>query len=451
MSTPFTTWQLNVLRGVLTISGTLSIVGSTLLSYHALMTGKSKASALHRLLLGLSISDILSSTVAMVFSLAFWPFNGPSPACTARGFLGLLASAGPFYTSALSFYYLLTIKHNVRTERMTSIYEPIFHGVCILYPVTTAIIGLPLQVYNPTSDGLLCLVEPYPLDCTSDEDIECERGEWADVYGAIVLLAFFFVVLVSLIVNNSLLYCFVRKLEKRNNNHAFPGSKKKFKASSNCSSSVDGSKSIQYAASESSAESDEEEEDETRRFCCCGPQRRSTQAPKMSQKVASQCFLYVASFFLTFTPSIILAFLDIGSMETDTLFIWVVVEAILFPAQGTFNYLIYLKPHYDGWRYYGKVSRRQAFLKAAFSKENPIDFGRRRKNTPAASRSDDRSGNSNDVLQNQPNATLVAGRESSGVSALSASLVAMPCQSDIMPDGSSSSSDEVEASKERAS
>ena len=347
----FSSFQSNLLRGLWATSAVFSIAGSLLLCFHVTV-GRRRSGPLHRLLLGLSVSDRF-----VVFPLAFYPIEEPSAACTANGFLAVLGFAGPYYNAALSLYYLLTIRHNVRDQRISKVYEPAFHGVAILYAATSAFVGLPLQVYNPSADGLGCFVGPHPLKCNTST-VECQRGEAAELYSLLAVVLPLFLVLISLIVNNLLLYCFIRKTERQSRSYIFPGSNNK-----NASSITNPTSNLTRPGQPEEGQQLQEELTTSQPIWCgCGNKFYSTN--NISQKVATQSFLYVAAFFLSYIFSLILLVLsavDPDGLETGKYYVWSALEGIFHPSQGIFNCLAYLRPRYLRYRSQDNLSRWQSF------------------------------------------------------------------------------------------
>ena len=41
------------------------------------------------------------------------------------------------------------------------------------------------EINSSTRTGNMCFIASYPLNCASDNEIECERGEHADIYAGI--------------------------------------------------------------------------------------------------------------------------------------------------------------------------------------------------------------------------------------------------------------------------
>lgn len=147
----------------------LSIMGS--LAIIRLVRLQSKTKSYERILVGLSLSDMVMSVtlVAMNFlspnGAMVWSI-GNSQSCTA---LGTLYQSSVFsaalYNASLSVYYLLTIRYGMTTEHMALFVEPLLHGISILFPVSTALWGVIVRAYNFIPSLGLCWVECANADC----------------------------------------------------------------------------------------------------------------------------------------------------------------------------------------------------------------------------------------------------------------------------------------------
>lgn len=355
--------QTNAVLGTMCASSCISIIGSSLICFHVLV-GKKYRKPLHRLLLGLSLSDIMTSLRFAILGPVLYPMEEPSGFCTADGFLAVLGYTGPYYNAAISFYYVLSIKYGIRDERIQKVYEPIFHGVSILYALGFALAGLGLEVYNPTPVAFGCWIDPYPPECTDNEEIECERGEKAPIFAAFAAMIPLLVVLFTLIVNNLIVYMFVRKTDLRSQRYSM-----------RTSSRQPTSENFNEANTDS---------DQLSNNCitiCCGSKQ---EGPNLSQKVATQSFFYVFAFFICYIMSTVLFALgavDPEGSENGDYFIWNVLNAFLLPLQGLLNFLVFVRPRYVRWRKCS-LTRLHAFRMAAFTLQNPEDYTRKQPKRP---------------------------------------------------------------------
>lgn len=143
------------------ISGSLSISGSSLIIYIILRGGGTQLlRTKSRLLLGMSIVDICSST-AYAFSIMPTPqvtgcSNGLGniSTCAAQGFFLQLGLAGPAYNAMLSIYFLMTIRYSLNRRIIAEKYELLMHLYAITPVLVTAIIGVAKNMYF--GEGGLC-------------------------------------------------------------------------------------------------------------------------------------------------------------------------------------------------------------------------------------------------------------------------------------------------------
>ena len=91
-----------------------------------------------------------------------WAASGNTATCTAQGFFLQLLVGVTLYNASLAAYYLLKCCYEW-TEEEVEKYEPLIHCVAIIFPVDTAIAGLPLKLYN--SSMLWCYIDTHPPGC----------------------------------------------------------------------------------------------------------------------------------------------------------------------------------------------------------------------------------------------------------------------------------------------
>ena len=168
-------------------TGALSLIGSTFIFQDVVFHKKTNHRVYHRIVLGLSCSDMVASVVNI---LSTWPIpegtagvmfaSGTTQTCTAQGFFNELGNlATPLYNASLCLYYVLVIRNAWVEERIRTKAEPFMHALPITIALTIAILGLPFKLYN--NSGWLCWIASYPAGC-SPEDGTCTRGEHADIF-----------------------------------------------------------------------------------------------------------------------------------------------------------------------------------------------------------------------------------------------------------------------------
>jgi hypothetical protein len=200
----------------------LSILGSSCIVYSIVSKRKYNRDPYHRLLLGMSLMDVIHS---------FWFAIGPvlvpkdssqrsialgsTATCSASGFFAQFGISVFLYSAMLSIYYVLTIRYSVTMSHMIR-REKIMHCVAIFYPLLTAFSGLPLGLYNEIDIGLGCWINDFPDECTVNGRGACVRGYNAFLYGyffsLIPAVMSFLVVLFS----NVLIFLRARHVEHAN-------------------------------------------------------------------------------------------------------------------------------------------------------------------------------------------------------------------------------------------
>lgn len=302
------------------ISSTLSIIGSSAIIYKVI-SDRLNATAYDRMLLGLSVCDVISSIafglspflLPKETSIRVWAIGSDS-SCSFLGFMTQFGFSSVLYNGFLSFYYLLTVRYGVKRPRFAKRYEPWFHGVAILFPLITAVVGAFMGFYSELQLGVGCWVNDYPRGCASGTgDDTCISEEIAWFYGSSPVVFTLF----SLIINNTLVYFHVRKVFKTAN----------------------------VSASD-----------------------RSIRHQIHQREVATQGLFYVGTFFVCFWSAIAVrvmeGFSETPVNESDVYWLLVIMSATL-PLQGFLNVFVYTRPNYHRVRAaYPHLSRFAAIRKA---------------------------------------------------------------------------------------
>lgn len=166
------------------VTGTLSIIGSSLIVRKVIKKPKRETNTYHRLLLGMSILDIPFSLSKALATLPVPADTGAigamgTPAtCAAAGAFAQWGSIPPIYMASLSIYFMLKIRYNVSDSVMAKRYELFLHGAPWFICFVTCVVGLALEVFNPTVQPELgCWIGGYPHFCTILPWMECIRGQ----------------------------------------------------------------------------------------------------------------------------------------------------------------------------------------------------------------------------------------------------------------------------------
>ena len=176
------------------ISGSLSAISSILIILLVARSSTGFSSTYHRIMVGMSIADVCSST-AIAFTHLLMPRPGLSDivdaygyegkrignfsTCTVQGFLfasGTLTTYG--YNTALCMYFASTIFFKMKKRMVRNRVEPILHAVWIVSFALT-IPHLPNHSYNPL-------------------DAWCQIGKKKGKYFRVYISSPFFIISISL-------------------------------------------------------------------------------------------------------------------------------------------------------------------------------------------------------------------------------------------------------------
>lgn len=148
----------------------LSLCGSLYIVWSVLSSKQKRSNIYHRLMLGLSCSDILASHV---YFLGTWliprgssgPFGdvywaaGTERTCNYSGFFNQVGVASPLYNASLSIYYLLHIHYGWREGSLKRI-ETAFHLFPVTFALGTSITALSTDLYGNVF--WTCWINPDP-------------------------------------------------------------------------------------------------------------------------------------------------------------------------------------------------------------------------------------------------------------------------------------------------
>ena len=175
---PLTLTQMKVSAILPKVCCIFSFFGCFYIIQHVLRCQKRRRHSIyHRLLLGMSLQDVIFSIGTFVSTWAvptqesqasstIWTY-GTMGTCVAQGFVthaGGLTSI--LYNASLTLFVVLTVKYNWQQEQIRNTrLELWLHFIPILLGYGTAIACIPLKLFNPI--GFQCWIGPgEPLDCT---------------------------------------------------------------------------------------------------------------------------------------------------------------------------------------------------------------------------------------------------------------------------------------------
>jgi hypothetical protein len=205
-----------ILLAVLQLSSaTLSLVGSYTIVYKIVLNlNRNKTTTPYELImLGLSGCDILASV-----TYAMGPFLlpretsqritalGDDSTCSKLGFLTQFACVwAVWYNALLSYYYLLTVRYQVKPLEFRRKYELWMHLSGVIFFSITAIVGLMGDWYSEERLTMACWIDEVPNGCRAAGNI-CYGSLAAYIFGGVPMA----ITLFSLIINNIVIYLFVR-------------------------------------------------------------------------------------------------------------------------------------------------------------------------------------------------------------------------------------------------
>jgi hypothetical protein len=232
-------WALALIRSV---SGFVSVAASSTIIYQVALRYREDQRALrlharntssprlvtpyHRLLLGLSLLDVLYSFWAGLSTIpvpassgAIYGF-GTTATCSMQGFFTQFVAANPIYMASLSVYFMLKIRYNISDDFFHRKLEVWFHLIPWAFAIGTGSMGVGLKIFNPMSiPEMGCWLGSYPANCLWT-DAPCTRGykfeELVDFYAIFFAHAWIFVSFLIVLASNILIYCAIRAQERRN-------------------------------------------------------------------------------------------------------------------------------------------------------------------------------------------------------------------------------------------
>lgn len=289
-------------------SSALSILGSAWIIIDIVRDHNKKLGTVyHRLLLGMSSVDLLSSCF---YFLSTWPIpegtpnvyaaSGNTATCTMQGFFVQLGIATPLYNGFLSIYYLLVLRYGWKEHDFRRV-ERCMHAFSLIFALGTAFASLAMKLYN--SANLWCWIAPLPLDCASsmknNGESTCIRGDNAWFYRLVFYYVWLWISVIAVSASMFLVFWTVFQTSK------------------------------------------------TMKKWSKGGKLNSRNHVK---EVAIQSTLYVGAFYLTAIFPSLTRFFQAKWNCTTTFYPLVLLMAIFHPMQGFWNFFIYMRPRYLRYR-----------------------------------------------------------------------------------------------------
>ncbi|CAB9505512.1 expressed unknown protein [Seminavis robusta] len=166
---------------LLSISCSLSLVGSSCIiriSFKEILKSNDRQ---HRLLFALSCADFVNSMSCLLMPYLIPSFMGLPGAvgnhatCTTSGFFFVVASTSACcYNSFLSIYFFLVVCRNWKDRDFSKMLQVLVHYVAIVLPVAIGLVGAVTKTINPIPVlNFQCLFSAFPWHC---EKNDCERS-----------------------------------------------------------------------------------------------------------------------------------------------------------------------------------------------------------------------------------------------------------------------------------
>ena len=185
---------INALTFIPMVTGTLSIVASSIAITKVLQSETKLSNPYNRLLIGMCAFDIMGSSCHASSTLPipkdtgwFWAF-GNDTTCQIQGYILLLSIVStPFYNLALCIYFLCVIKYSMTDQRFRELLEPYLHGFPILYGLVTATYTLCIGYINPSKSMYTCWVSPpFKVKVKSQLGLIINALPWIAIFICIV-------------------------------------------------------------------------------------------------------------------------------------------------------------------------------------------------------------------------------------------------------------------------
>jgi len=307
----------------------LSLGGSMYIVWSVLSSRQKRSKMYHRLMLGLSCSDILASHV---YFLGTWliprgssgPFGdvymsfGTDGTCSYSGFFNQFGVASPLFNVSLSVYYLLHIQYGWRENALKKV-EPIFHIIPIVFAMGTAITAMAKGMYGNVF--WTCWINPDP------PQPDFQYYQWSFLFAPVWVC-----ILIQLSVMSTLWWT-MRSQERL--------IARKYALKAPITPTTTKSDDTMNVVENTSQAGQQTNRSSTAR-------KRINDEGKYSTRIAVQGSLYVLASCITwFFPTV----QRITELSNGTNYFTIqVLDTTLLPLQGFFNVLIYIRPKYMTYR-----------------------------------------------------------------------------------------------------
>eukprot|EP00567_Pseudictyota_dubia_P005677 CAMPEP_0197443974 /NCGR_PEP_ID=MMETSP1175-20131217/9581_1 /TAXON_ID=1003142 /ORGANISM="Triceratium dubium, Strain CCMP147" /LENGTH=422 /DNA_ID=CAMNT_0042974689 /DNA_START=288 /DNA_END=1553 /DNA_ORIENTATION=- len=197
------------------LTATLSMFGSAVILLKVVRSPKRRNQIMHRIMLGLSISDILS---AIFFFASTWPIPEGTPSwfgdgtqpifwavgsersCNVAGFFVQFQVANPLFNATLATYYLLTVYYAWDDKRLKKI-EWLFYAIPFGYAIVTSTFAVAANLIGHVE--WTCWILPPELFIEGAELTNMQRSfrkiQWIFLFGPVWCCIFYISVIFALL------------------------------------------------------------------------------------------------------------------------------------------------------------------------------------------------------------------------------------------------------------
>jgi hypothetical protein len=328
----------------------------------------------HRLMLGMSIFGIMLYLSLSLGPLpvpeAAWPYGGAHgnrASCTFQAILRQMGYGTYAYHAMFILNYLLAIRYNLEKKVISRRVEPLMHFIPIGYHVSTTILGLVWNVFNPLGprcwigrDINGCDVDAQTNECLSTREKVEVYSNWIRLP---ILVWFFMEILFTLMLAFTLWSRYLRTNplvnqeaaedlaeevdslgETSNKNYELDGDEGddniRTNVDNNDISNIDGEENNNDNAI-TGVNASSSEPSQARRDTL-------TRLEEQSRQVILQCFLYAGTMINnSLWISLGATFSYANALEIVEKNIWITIMSTIFGSiQGFFVFLIYFRPRY---------------------------------------------------------------------------------------------------------
>lgn len=428
----FSHGQTLILFLVANCSFVLSIFGSVLILYLVLHGKRYREGLYHRLLLGLSISDLV-----LTFSLMLQPFltpeatgypfaRGNATTCAVVGFGYLYFVASYTYNCLLGVYFLLTVRYDVTQRKIAKYLEPYGHILAFCVPTAIGISATLFDLLNANPFLGICSLAPVNHECDWMEgsNAVCENQTQYKIlnaaldYYALAMAAIGLVCTIAVYATVRTRYGHRRPKGKSspNDHEAAGGPETTIIASVKLSSS-----SLHLSNTGSDDESDDDDDHEkdpgiVQESSNAALEREQQLAAEEAQdmriqQIAMQAVWYAVAYMVGLLVVVAAnivdtIYLDANAATSDLsrlgaeplYFVMILLIWLLFPLQGFFNGMIYIRPRLVRWKHHYEDASWWFAFRMVLRNEPPPKWGEAK-----VSRSKDNSNSMGKVTKVSPN------------------------------------------------